>query len=155
MVKYNNHNGSITRLNNPIRVVLASRSNLFLGGIYKVLEDENSVAISAQASSPEEIKKYLAQIKPEFSSLDNRTIKQDIHELISPHIIRITKETDFPELIETIKSDRVREIKPLHLRARYDLADKESEIIELIGGGFSNREIAKKLLMKEKTVKAT
>jgi DNA-binding NarL/FixJ family response regulator len=157
-------------------MILASRSKLFLEGIHKILGHEADIRIVTYASKREEIKKYLTEIKPEVLFLDYRTLKLDLHELLnvifnkSPdtkiilfgnyignelsysNIIRLTKETSLSELIQIIKGSQAKKVKHLSKRG-HKLTDTELKIEELIGDGFNNKEIAKKLLIKEKTVK--
>jgi NarL family two-component system response regulator LiaR len=165
------------RLNKPIQIILASMSKLFLEGIHKVLAHETDVRIVAHASKQEEIKKYLTEVKAEVLFLDYRTLKVDIHELLdvivqeSPdtkiilldsyvenqvgysNIISITKETTLSELIQIIKESQTKKVKHVNQR-RNKLTNIELKIVELIGDGFSNKEIAKKFSIKEKTVKS-
>jgi len=152
-------------------------SKLFLEGIHKVLAHETDVRIVAHASKQEEIKKYLTEVKAEVLFLDYRTLKVDIHELLdvivqeSPdtkiilldsyvenqvgysNIISITKETTLSELIQIIKESQTKKVKHVNQR-RNKLTNIELKIVELIGDGFSNKEIAKKFSIKEKTVKS-
>ena len=75
-------NGSTMSLNNPIQMVLASRSKFFLEGIRRILEDEADIKIVAESLNHEEIKKYLTTIKPEFMLLDNTTLELDVEVLL-------------------------------------------------------------------------
>jgi DNA-binding NarL/FixJ family response regulator len=161
------------KLDKPIQIILASMSKLFLEGIHKVLAHETDVRIVAHASKQEEIKKYLTEVKAEVLFLDYRTLKLDIHELLDlilqkspdtriillgnhvnevtyPRIINITKETTLSELIQIIKGSQAKKVK----HVKNDLTNIERKIIELIGDGFGNKEIARKFSIKEKTVKA-
>jgi Response regulator containing a CheY-like receiver domain and an HTH DNA-binding domain len=146
--------------------------------MHAILEDEPLwfIKVVAKAPDKEEIEKYLTEIRPEFLFLDNRTLDLDIHELLnlidekspgtkiilfsshiedeldSPIIIRITENTYSPELIEIIKGKRAKKVKHLD-KNRYDLTETELKIVDLIGAGLSNKEIAKILSLKEKKVK--
>lgn len=169
--------------NQPLQMVLASRSKFFIEGIQKILENEDDIEVAGEASSFPEIKECLDRIKPEFLFLDNRTIKPELNELINllanqnlyttlilfneyseftpllPNIIFITKETDSGKLIETIK--RNKSSKGLQTQetkytngTTHRLTDREAKIAKLITSGLTNKEIAKKLSIAEKTVKA-
>jgi DNA-binding NarL/FixJ family response regulator len=165
----------------PIQIVLASSSKLFLEGIQKILEDEGSIKIVAKISNPEEVEKCLCEIKPKFLFLDNRTLNLDIHKLSNlitkkspdtkvilfsdyikngftfPNAIYVTKEVSSLELIDIIKGlDKgvvTKETTGVE-SARHELTKMEMKIIELIADCLSNKEIAKKLSISEKTVKA-
>ena len=68
-------------MNQPVRTLLASNSRLFLEGIRKILENEKSIKIIAEALNREEIEKLLISIKPKLLFLDNRALNLDIHDL--------------------------------------------------------------------------
>lgn len=169
--------------NQPLQMVLASTSKFFIEGMQKILKDERDIETTGVASSLEGIKELLDEIKPDFLFLDNRTIKLDINhilnliinydlntklilflnhikfELPSPNVIYITKETDSRELIEIIKrkslSNGVQAKEAKYTNGtKYKLTNRESKIAELITSGFTNKEIARKLSITEKTVKA-
>ena len=115
-------------MNRPIRVVLVSRSKLFLEGAYKLLEHENNINIITEALNSREIKEYITKISPEFIFLDNRSLKLNVHKLLnliaqrspntkiilfsnhignepnSPDVIHISEKTSSSELIQTIKT---------------------------------------------------
>src|ERR1700739_451712 len=76
-------NCSSIELGRPIEMVLASGSSLFLEGIRKILQDMGNIRVVAEALDCEEIEKYIAEIKPEFLFIDNKTLKVDTHSLSS------------------------------------------------------------------------
>jgi DNA-binding NarL/FixJ family response regulator len=158
-------NWSGGQLNKSIRIVLASRSKPFLEGTRKILENEGVIKVIAEASNQEAIGKYLAETKPNFLFLDNRILKLDIHKLYdlinkrSPDTRVIVfdshTETDVLDLIYTIKSlSKTIQTKKIAEVAKHKLTRTEIKIVKLlVEGGFSNKEIAKKLSIGEKTVK--
>jgi DNA-binding NarL/FixJ family response regulator len=171
------------RFNEPLQMVLASTSKVFIEGMKKILDRAEDVEVVAEASSFEEIKKCLDKIKPEFLFLDNRTIKVELNNLINslanqnlyttmilfnddnelapllPNIVFITKETDSEELIETIKTNNSG-MEPETQERKYTngaintLTNQEAKIVKLITSGLTNKDIAEKLSIAERTVKA-
>jgi DNA-binding NarL/FixJ family response regulator len=163
------------------RGVLVSGSRFFLGGVRKVLEEADWIRIPAEVSNPEEIEERLTEIKPDFLFLDNRILRLDVKRLLNsiserspstriilledrieengfnlPNVTYITKETGSLELVETIRSE-IKESqtkKPAPGRAKHRLTRMELKVIELIASSYKNREIANKLSISEKTVKA-
>lgn len=162
-------------------MVLASNSKLFLDGMARIIENEGNIKITGQASDPKEVEKCLVEIKPKFLFLDNTTLEMDIGKLlkiikkkspdtgiilfgdqsqdgpISPNVTFITKKINSTDLINIItnlnkgslckKAVPVDPIKPKPTKMEW-------KIIELVVAGLSNKEIAKKLSISEKTVKA-
>lgn len=162
-------------------MVLASNSKLFLDGMARIMENEGNIKIAGQASDPKEVEKCLVEIKPKFLFLDNTTLEMDIGKLlkiikkkspdtgillfgdqgldgpISPNVTFITKKINSAHLITIItnlnkgslsnKAVPVNQIKPKPTQMEW-------KIIELVVAGLSNKEIAKKLSISEKTVKA-
>lgn len=165
----------------PIQMALVSNSRLFLEGIQRILKDEGRIEIVASFSNPQDIEECISNIKPEFLFIDNRLFNPEIPKLLDsitgksprtrlilfsnrdephfPNVIYITKETDSRKLIGIIKGDNQRGYLQPNPVKRVDekkrkLTKREEKIVELIKSGFSNREIAKKLSISEKTVKA-
>jgi two-component system, NarL family, response regulator DegU len=168
------------KLNSSIQMVLASSSRLFLEGIHKILENEDNIQIMVEASNPEEVEKYLTEIRPKFLFIDNRTFDLDIRRLSKliiknspdtkiilfgnhiengftfPNVIHITKETESLELmhiIKTLKQGALAKWVNGIDTAKQKLGKMELKVIRLISHGFSNKEIAKRLSLSERTVK--
>lgn len=164
-----------------IQMVLASNSSLFLDGMGRIIENEGNIKIAAQASNPKEVEKCLVEIKPGFLFIDNTTLDLNIDKLLniikkkspgtriilfddqnevrsnSPNITYITKKINSSDLINTIKNlsrgSLPREATPIDNIKRKP-TKMEMKIIGLVVAGLSNKEIAKKLSISEKTVKA-
>jgi DNA-binding NarL/FixJ family response regulator len=166
------------KINEMTKVVLASSSRLFLEGIRRILEGENHIQIAAEVSNPKDIEKYVTEIKPGFIFIDNRILNLDIEKIVTmmtkkcpdskvilldnqtelepkfSNVIHVTKESNSSELINIIKSKSSDKSLPTKTDGTNKLTKMESKVIELIVGGFSNKEIANKLSISDKTVKA-
>lgn len=166
-------------LNKCIQMVLASNSLLFIDGMSRIIENEGNIKIAAQASDPKEVEKCIVEIKPGFLFLDNTTLDLNINRLLniikkrspntrvilfgdqdqdrplSSNITYITKKINSTELINIIKNlskDPLLGETPIDIKRKP--TKMEMRIIELVVAGLSNKEIAKKLSISEKTVKA-
>lgn len=164
-------------MNKPIQIILASNSKLFLEGMGSILEEDDDIRVAAKVSSYEELVIHVTEIKPKFLFLDNRTLEIDIHKILSlvdeevidikvillgkeneermsfPNVIYLNRETSSSELIHAIKGIQTKK-KDVSSDDRNKPTNTEKKIIKLVGDGSSNREIAKKLSISEKTVKA-
>lgn len=164
-------------MNKPIQIILASNSKLFLEGMGSILEEDDDIRVAAKVSSYEELAIHVTEIKPKFLFLDNRTLEIDIHKILSlvdeevidikvillgkeneermsfPNVIYLNRETSSSELIHAIKGIQTKK-KDVSSDDRNKPTNTEKKIIKLVGDGSSNREIAKKLSISEKTVKA-
>lgn len=172
---------NIKRFYDPVRVALASSSNLFLEGIGGILQDGNDIEVSAKVSSYDELTASLSEVKPDFLFLDNNTIDVDIGELVNlitgensdmqiillgdeaeirhPNITYVGEQTGSSELVEVIreKTPNKRSFTVRTNRAKKEtckLTEMELKVTELIENGYNNKEAAKKLGISEKTVKA-
>lgn len=168
-------------LEKRFRIVVASSSKLFLDGICKVLEWGCDTKAVAESSDLKEIMRYLNQVKPEFLLLDNRSPNLDLEDLLSsikgnglytkvilfadsienklnfPNLIYIRKETTSSELLEIMKNTNNGIPSKSHNhkdRTKCKVTKREIGVIDLIEKGLTNKEIADKLLIREKTVKA-
>lgn len=166
-------------LNETIKILLASDSKLFLEGIHRILEGESNIKTILKATSRKEIEKYCDEIKPEFVIIDNRILQLNIPKLLKfvnnksshtkviilndqeddlsfPNAIFISKETNYSELLSIIKGERLKDDteKTKIDDTKHKLTKMELKIVKQITAGFSNKEIANKLSIKEKTVKA-
>lgn len=166
-------------LNKCIQMVLASNSLLFMDGMSRIIGNEGNIKIAAQASDPKEVEKCIVEIKPGFLFLDNTTLDLNVNRLlniikkrspntrvilfgdqdqdrpVSSNITYITKKINSTELINIIKNlskDHLLGETPIDIKRKP--TKMEMRIIELVVAGLSNKEIAKKLSISEKTVKA-
>lgn len=166
-------------VNETTQVILASNSKLFLEGLRRILESENDIHIAAEVSNPKDIERYVTEIKPGFLFIDNRILNLDVEKLLNlmtkkclyckvilldnqpeaylkfPNVIHVNKESNSSELINIIKSKNSdKSFSGKTDEIKYKLTKMESRVIELIASGFSNKEIANKLSISDKTVKA-
>ena len=169
--------------NNPIQMALASRSQFFLQGIKRILQDEGDIKIVAEVIDLTGVKKCIKEIKPDFLFIDNRTpelnIQDQLNSLInkncttrfilfdtyrgekhfSPNIVYISREAGSKELIEIVrkkspKDEGAQTDKDYSGRVKNRLTNREADIVNLIKIGMSNKGIAPRLSIREKTVKA-
>jgi DNA-binding NarL/FixJ family response regulator len=162
------------------RIVLASGSKFFLDGIQKTLENESHIEISGVTSDPNEVRRQVIQIKPNFLFLDNRTFQLNIHSLLTlitkkssktrvilfrthsqdeldfPNLIYLTRETNYSQLTQIILREHTlsEDSVEANTAAKLNLTITEWRVIRLIASGFTNKQVATRLLIKEKTVKA-
>ncbi|HEX3036332.1 MAG TPA: response regulator transcription factor [Thermodesulfobacteriota bacterium] len=171
---------SNTNLNKPIRIILASCSKLFLEGVHKILENDSDIKIVDKVSSYKELKACLGQIKPEFLFFDNRTLEVSIHELCKligkksantkvvlfrnqveneikfSNVQFVTEKTTSFDLMRFIKggipnnNGQIQEFGDIN---NNELTITEVKVLGLVGAGYSNKEIAKSLLITERTAK--
>jgi DNA-binding NarL/FixJ family response regulator len=165
-----------------ITIALISDSKLILNGIRKILEFEPEIIIVAEGAGLSQLK-YCAKVeRPDFIFLDNRDSAYDVGKLMRSHaiktgdikvieftqderggasahnLINVNHETTSTELVAIIKkgagegrapgAKKADEPKPSRI------TKTESRIIKLIAAGESNKDIAEKLSVSEKTVKA-
>ena len=161
------------------QIVLASGSRFFLDGIQKILENEPDMKISGVSSDPDEVRTHIIEIKPKFLFLDNKTLHLNIHSLLNlitkkssktrvilfrrhsqdeldfPNLIYLTQETNYSELIEIIRREGTlsQDSVEAGTAAKFNLTIMEWTVIRLIASGFTNKQVATRLLIKEKTVK--
>lgn len=175
------YESNLIRLNRPIQIVLASGSKLFLEGLQRVLENSGDMKIVAHASSPEEVERCLTNVKPKVLLLDNRALELSVQKLSnliakgSPdtkvilfgdhfegesaihNAIYVNKDTDSSELIHIIKSVSGGALAKDAKTAddiKNQFTKTEMKIIASIAECLSNKDIAKKLSISDKTVKA-
>ncbi|HWP93356.1 MAG TPA: response regulator transcription factor [Thermodesulfobacteriota bacterium] len=169
--------------NNPIQIALASRSQFFLQGIKRILQDEGDIKIVAEVIDSKEVKKCIKEIKPDFIFIDNRTpefsIQDQLNSLInkncttrfilfdtyrgekhfSRNIVYISREAGSKELIESVRknsrsNEGAQDRKDYSGHDKNRLTNREADIVNLIKIGMSNKRIAQRLSIREKTVKA-
>ncbi len=160
--------------------VIASTSRLFLEGLKKILEETGEISVVAEVFFWEDIKKSVTEKKPDFLFIDNRVFNidpVDISKAVAKknpntkiimlennpkrmpplqNTLYISKDTSSQELLSLIKEKQKpgTEGPKKNLQKEKKLTPMEVRIVELITHGLNNKEIAKKLLISEKTVKA-
>lgn len=165
-----------------IRIILLSKSKLFLGGLRKVLEFETDIEVAAETSGTGELNTCIKEYRPKAVFIDNREGELDIQKLLrskiirsgniktivftdrdaiathAPNLINVNHETSTSELIRLIRNGSDKETRPEKLKLmELELAKitrTELRIIKLIAAGVSNKAIAEKLSISDKTVKA-
>lgn len=163
-------------------IVLVSGSKLFLDGLRKIIEFEAEIDVAAEIPGGKDIVKCIGEIAPDFIFIDNREYEYDLEKIArsrefkagrtriisftqaetggpeNDRIIKVNFETTTSELMNIIKNGGDGKPHPAsaslkELEGRR-ITKTEFKIIQLIAAGESNREIAAKLSISEKTVKA-
>lgn len=165
-----------------IKIVLVSNSKLFLDGLRKILEFETDIDVAAETSGIRELNACVKEHNPKAVFIDNREDEYDIEKILrsknirasntkvilfterdasgldAPSLIRVNHETSTSELIRIIRNGADKKTKyenPKLKELEFNKITKtESRIIKLIAAGESNKDIAEKLSVSEKTVKA-
>lgn len=166
-----------------IDVVLVSDSRLLTDGLGKILESEEGIEHVRVASELEEIRAIMDGEEPDYILFDQRIKRPEVEkylrsrevsttstELIllsdeeetgesTGRYIQIGHHTSARELIDLLMDtgkyrEKIKRSKKLaEDRSRY-VTKTESRIINLISSGHSNKEIAEKMRVSEKTIKA-
>jgi DNA-binding NarL/FixJ family response regulator len=165
-----------------IKVALFSDSRLILDGVRKILEFEKEITIVAEGSGVRELNKCIREHCPDFVFIDNRESLYDIQRIMRSggirnsgarviqftegeaagpglvNLIEVNQETTSTELVAIIKTGTGGKAVPddtiIDLSEAPGITKTESKIIKLISAGESNKDIAEKLSITEKTVKA-
>jgi len=167
---------------NAIKIALISDSELILNGLRKILEYEPGIEIVAEGKGIRYLRESVLSGKPDYIFLDNREKTYDTAKLmrsrvikepgikviqftegeaggkLNPNLINVNQETTSTELVALImkkvgekqNSSGSGESEP----ERKKITRTESRIIKLISAGETNKSIAEKLSVSEKTVKA-
>ena len=165
-----------------IKVALLSNSRLILEGVRKILEFDKEITIVAEGSGVRELNRCLREHSPDFIFIDNREFLYDIQRIMRSggirnsgarviqftegeasgagpgNLIEVNQETTSTELVAIIKTGTGGKAVPddtiINLSEAPGITKTESKIIKLISKGESNKDIAEKLSITEKTVKA-
>jgi len=165
-----------------VRVALISDSELILNGLRKILEYEPGIVIVAEGKGIRYLRECVLSERPDFIFLDNRDLAYDAAKLMRsrlikeqgtkviqfregestgesvPNLIDVNQETTSTALVAVIMkgagerpvSSDTEKVRP----ERIKITKTESRIIKLIAAGETNKSIAEKLSVSEKTVKA-
>lgn len=165
-----------------IRIALISDSELILKGLRKILEHEPGIVIVAEGQGIRFLRECVRSERPDFIFLDNRDKSYDASSLMRsriikvqgvkviqftdrepavhgiPDLINVNSETTSTELVAVIMKGAGEkkvpadsgEVRPEPIK----ITKTESRIIKLIAAGETNKSIAEKLSVSEKTVKA-
>lgn len=167
---------------NKIKLLMASDSKLFLDGIRKVLANENNIEIVGETLKFKELSGLIEAHNPDVIFMDNRELEIDIEKLLRSKMIKnkhiriilftkgmaeqqdlhnlvnVNHETTTSELVRIIKNGTVETKDPENQKEDkieyQNITKTEFRVIKLITAGESNKEIAEKLSISEKTVKA-
>ncbi|GBD37771.1 Response regulator protein VraR [bacterium HR37] len=163
-----------------LNLVMASTSRLFLEGLKKILEETGEISVVAEVLSREDISKSVTEKKPDLLFIDNRVFNidpVDISKTVAKktpntriimlennpermpplqNILYVSRDTSSQELLSLIKEKQKpgTEGPKKNLQKKKKLTPMETQIVELITHGLNNKDIAKKLRISEKTVKA-
>jgi len=167
---------------NEIKIALISDSELILNGLRKILEQEPGIVVSAEGHGIRFLRACVRSERPDFIFLDNRDKAYDADKLMRsrvikeqgvkliqfadgepavhgiPNLINVNSETTSGELVAVIMKEAGEKRASAHsVEDRPEpikITKTESRIIKLIASGESNKDIAEKLSVSEKTVKA-
>jgi DNA-binding NarL/FixJ family response regulator len=166
-----------------IEILLISDSKLLIDGLCKILESEDDIKVSADLSGIKEVITFMDNNEPNYIFLDQRVKDSDMEKFLlskkiksksteiimlaeeetyekSPqNVITVNQNTGARELIDIIKkkSSVLKDSKSEEAQDKKgadSLTKTESRIINLIASGHTNKEIAEKLRVSEKTIKA-
>ena len=166
-----------------IDVIMVSDSRLLTDGLGKILESEEVIERVRVASELEEVQAIMDASEPDYILFDQRIKRPGIEKYLRSRRFTSTKtelillsdeedtgestgkhlqighSTSARELIDLLTDttkyrDKIKRSKKLaEEKSRY-VTKTESRIISLISSGHSNKEIADKLRVSEKTIKA-
>ena len=166
-----------------IDVVLVSDSRLLTDGLGKILVSEDAIERVSVASELEEIRAIMDVSEPQYILYDQRIKRPGIEKYLRSRQFASTKtelillsdeedagdgsgkhlqighHTSARELIDLLTDtekyrEKIKRSKKLAEDKNRYVTKTESRIIDLISSGHSNKEIADKLRVSEKTIKA-
>lgn len=169
--------------NKVIEILLVSSSKLFIDGLRKILEAEEGIKVTAEFSSIKGVAAFMKESETDYIFLDQRVPDPHIERFLhskniqskstqiillaeeeryenSPYnFVTVNQNTSARELIDIIKNKRnirngSKYMDALFKRSTNNVTKTESRIINLISSGHTNKEIATKLKVSEKTIKA-
>ena len=168
---------------NKKEIVIFSRSKLFIEGMSRILNASERINVTASSSDHRHICSLVVAYKPDFLILDQRGLKSSVENIASKKEIQkntssvvifgnegnsikqetgyviIGEKTETADILDflTGNKDLKRDFNRNGPDGRDDsgeLTKSESSIVELIAKGMSNSDIADKLSVSDKTVKA-
>jgi len=166
-----------------LKLGLVSNSGFLLEGLRRILQDQSDIEIIFEATGLDVAVERIRNTVADILFIDNRIVGNDNQRLlgrvnrISPltkiimfdvkdgqesdslNVIHINKETDSFELIHILKAAFLNQVVPENKpggigKEKVLLSKGEIKVLELVANGLSNKEIARKLSIREKTVKA-
>ena len=168
---------------NTIKILLVSESKLLIDGLRKIFESEAHIKVIAELSEIKQLQRFMNENEPDYILLDQRVqdmgiekflsskkIKSKATEIIllsdedenengSGSFITVNQNTSPVELIDIIKHKRKLQTDSIMKNViikepEINVTRTESRIINLVTSGHTNKEIAQKLNVSEKTIKA-
>jgi DNA-binding NarL/FixJ family response regulator len=175
--------GVIMNGGKSLKLGLVSNSGFLLEGLRRILQDQSDIEIIFEATGLDVAVERIRNTVADILFIDNRIVGNDNQRLlgrvnrISPltkiimfdvkdgqesdslNVIHINKETDSFELIHILKAAFLNQVVPENKtggmgKEKVLLSKGEIKVLELVANGLSNKEIARKLSIREKTVKA-
>jgi DNA-binding NarL/FixJ family response regulator len=169
--------------NKVIEILLVSDSKLLINGLRKIFESEVCIRVIAELSDIKEVQDFMNENEPDYIFLDKRVKDSGIEKLLlskkikskgtviillsdedengdSPaSFITVNQSTSAVELVDIIQNRRELQKDSIIKNAiiketEINVTKTESKIISLITSGRTNKEIAEKLKVSEKTIKA-
>ena len=161
----------------PVRVLLADDHTLFRKGVHILLDQMQDIEVVGEGANGQEVVSQARELVPDVILMDiqmpvingieaTQTILQE-----NPHIgIILVTMIDDPESVFSgmragARGYVLKEAEPEELRRATDakppqpglpyegLTQRELEVLQLAADGLSNKEIAEKLVISEKTIK--
>lgn len=166
-----------------IEILIVSDSKLLINGLRKILESEVHIKVVADLPEIKQAQSFMDKNEPDYIFLDQRIQDTDIEKFLgskkvkskateiillsdedenengSASFITVNQNTSAVELIDTIKHRRELQKDSIMKNAiikepEANVTKTESRIINLVTSGHTNKEIAEKLNVSEKTIKA-
>ncbi len=170
-------------LNKTTEILLVSDSKLLIDGLRKILESEPYIRVLADFSELSELSAFLKTKSPDYIFLDKRVQDPGIVKLLLSKktksngseiillsdedenengpgsFITVNQSTSAAELVDIIINNRKLQkdsiIQNVIIKEpEINVTKTESRIINLVTSGHTNKEIAEKLKVREKTIKA-
>ncbi len=166
---------------NTIEILIISESKLLIDGIRKILEPELFIKVIADLSEIKQVQSFMDENEPDYIFLDKRVQDPGIEKFLLTKKIKskgtevillsdendknpgsfitVNQSTSAAELVDIIKNNRKIHkdsiVKNIIIKEpETNVTKTESRIINLVTSGHTNKEIAEKLKVSEKTIKA-
>jgi DNA-binding NarL/FixJ family response regulator len=146
---------------NPVTVVVADDQSAVREGLVLLLGTVPGIAVIGEAEDGEAAVEAVAAKDPQVVLMDLNMPRCDgveaTRRVRASHprtqVVVLTTYSDDESIIGALRAGAVRAPAPVAEPSDNDLTPRESEVLRLIAGGKSNREIARALFVSEATVK--